>query len=58
MKYIITVKTSYQISPDEWQVAIITRTADENTTLKEVEEWAKKNRGDLNTIQIHQNELT
>lgn len=41
-EYVITFKTSFQISPDDWDVANPSMKVNENTTIKEIEEFYRK----------------
>jgi len=41
-EYVVTFKTSYQISPDDWDVYNPALKVNENTTVKEIEEFYRK----------------
>ena len=43
-EFVVYFKESSQISPDDWTVFNEMKRFDENTTLKEVYEWAMRNR--------------
>lgn len=53
--YIVTAKATYQTSEYDWERLTITRTVDENTTVKEILDWIERNKADKNTIAIHPN---
>lgn len=53
MEYILTVKTNYQISHDEYQVATKMKKIGDDTKVSEIMDWCKSIQGDMNTIQIH-----
>jgi hypothetical protein len=44
-EYVATFKTSYQISQDEWDVCNPSLKINEQTTIKEVNEFFSKNNG-------------
>ena len=41
-EYVVTFKTSCQISPDDWDVYSPALKVNENTTVKEIEEFFRK----------------
>ena len=41
-EYVVTFKTSCQISPDDWDVYSPALKVNENTTVKEIEEFYRK----------------
>ena len=55
-KYIAHYKDSVQISPDDFDVTTEMLECNEDTTLKEVMEWAKKRYKDRRTVTITQPE--
>jgi len=57
MKFAIYFKNSTQISPDDWSVFNEMKLFDENTTLKEVREWAVSKNKTTPMPQLSVNEL-
>lgn len=55
-KYIVTATASYQITEDRWQASTLTKIFDSDATIEKIFDWAKKQKVDLNTIQVHKNE--
>lgn len=59
-EYIITFKESGQISPDDWDVWNPTLKVNENTTIKEIDDFFRKNiqyknrKLEVKLIELHQ----
>lgn len=56
-EYIITFKTSFQISPDDWAVSNPSMKVNENTTIKEIEEFYRKH-NKVSSLEVKLIELT
>ena len=55
-EYIASFKDSVQISPDDFDVSMKMLHCDENTTLKEVFDWAKKIHKNITCLTINEPE--
>jgi hypothetical protein len=51
-KYIASVKVSYQISEDQWQVSTKHLQIEPTTPVSEIFKWVEINKADINTITI------
>jgi len=56
VEYIASFKDSVQISPDDFDVSHRMLHCDENTTLKEVMDWAQKIHKEIKQLTINQPE--
>ena len=52
VKYVATIKTSHQISQDEWKVINPSMLCDENTTVSDIEIFCRKHIGSEKHIEV------
>ncbi|WCM42433.1 hypothetical protein MG290_01820 [Flavobacterium sp. CBA20B-1] len=56
MDYIVSVKSTIQVSNESWERVLIVGTFHKENSIEDIFNWAESKKGDLSTIKIHKNE--